>query len=227
MRRIAAVLLVAGLVAGLAPHAGARPTQVFKDPAGDAGNHSQSVAVPGAEQAGFDMVRGSIERHRKHLMFRVSHAAMPPSGSLPEGFRLLWHFNVDGREYRLTVKSQDIGEPDVIAQNGTERIGRVDTEGHFRLERCAEEALPAVLTLVNCGAIAYLKGAFNPESATVTIPVPLRRIKARRGSRVAGGTSGAASTQCQVCWVPQFAERSLTPVTIIDAASVTRTFRVR
>ncbi|MGH2736847.1 MAG: hypothetical protein ACRDKZ_14805, partial [Actinomycetota bacterium] len=119
MRRIAALLVAGGLVATMAPGAAAKPTPVFKDPAGDAGNHDQAVALPGADQAGFDIISGSIEHHKKHLMFGVTHAAMPPSGSLPEGFRLLWHFNVDGKEYRLTIKSQDLGDPDVIAQNGT------------------------------------------------------------------------------------------------------------
>lgn len=227
MRRLVGLLFVAALIAGLAPSAVAKEKLVFKDAAGDAGNHFQSVAIPGADQGGFDLVSGSIDRKKKNLLFSVKHAVMPPSGSLPEGFRLLWHFSVNGKEYRLTAKSQDIGDPDVLAGNGTERIGQVDLDGHFRLETCAEEALPAVLTLVNCGAIEYLDGSFSPAKATFTVKVPMKKVKARRGSKVAGGSGGAADTDCQVCWVPQYAERSLTPTTIIDSAVIAKTYKVK
>ena len=50
---------------------------------------------------------------------------MPPSNQPGEAFRFLWHFDIGDKQYRFTVKSYDVGKPDVIAQSGTERVGQV------------------------------------------------------------------------------------------------------
>ncbi len=103
----------------------------------------------------------------------------------------------------------------------------MDATGHFRLETCAAEPLPAVLTLINCNAVEYVEGAFDPASKTVTAIVPLKSLKAKKGSVVLPGTGGSTGTGCQVCWVPQYAERSLTPHTTIDSAIMAKSFKVR
>jgi hypothetical protein len=206
----------------------AKPVVVFEDPAGDSGVTNNNLAVPGTDQAGLDLTGGTIQAKGKDVVFTVTHSAMPDPGSGPESFRLLWHINVDGTEFRFTVKSVDVGKPDPVAQTGTDRVGQVDTDGHFRLEQCAEEALPAVLTLVNCNPVeeGYLEGAFDPASATVTWNVPLSLLGAKKGSVIAGGVTGAASTNCQICWVPHYAERSLTPSTIVDSATQTVAYTI-
>lgn len=203
------------------------PVVVFEDANGDAGTENTGP-VPGFDQAGFDLVKGSIEAQGSDLLFSVEHAAMPSNGPGPEAFRLLWHFNVDGEEFRFTVKSADVGKPDAIAQSGTDRIGQVDTAGHFRLEQCAEEAAPAVLTLVNCRTVenGTLEGSIDAGKATMSWKVPLELIGAKKGSEITGGTGGASSTNCQICWVPHYAERSLTPATVIDSATQTGTYKV-
>ncbi len=225
MRKLIASLVAAGLITGLVGAASAAPKQVMTDTAGDAGN--QDSGIPGADQAGFDLVAASIDKVKTNLEFTVEHAAMPPNGALPEGFRFLWHIMVNAKdEFRFTVKSADIGKPDVIAQNGQDRVGQVWLNGVFRLETCAEEPLPAVLTLVNCKTVEYLDGKFDPAAKTFTIIVPLKLIKAKTGSTIAGGTFGSASSGCQICWIPHYAERSLTPATIIDSATQSVTYKV-
>lgn len=226
MKKIAALLLAGGLLVGVAAaaHAG-KPVKVFEDASGDAG--IQDNAAPGFAEAGLDLVAGSIAKAGPNLDFSVEHAAMPSSGTLPEGFRLLWHFNVDGTEYRFTVKTADIGKPDVAAGgSGQERIGQVDTDGHFRLEECVDEPLPAVLTLINCYTVEYLEGEIDAAAKTISWSVPLKTLKAKTGSLIAGGTAGAAASGCQICWVPHYAERSLTPYTIIDAATQTAPYKI-
>ena len=223
MSKAMAALAALGLVAALAGPAAAKPVTVFEDAAGDAGN--QDSGLPGFDQAGFDLVKGTIDKKGKNLIFTVEHAAMPSTGTPGELFRLLWHFAVGGEQYRVTAKSIDIGKPDVLAQSGTERVGQVDTDGHFRLEQCAEEATPAI-TLINCRAIEYLEGGFDPASATLMFVVPMKLIKAKPGTVISGGTSGAASSGCMICWVPHYAERSLTPLTIIDSATMTTSYKV-
>jgi hypothetical protein len=227
MRKTITTLAFGGLLIGaLLGNASAKPTAVITDVAGDAGVQSQALAVPGADQAGFDIVGGSIEKVGANLEFTTTSAAMPPNGALPEGFRYMWHFDVGGTQYRLTIKSADIGKPDAAANSGTERVGRVDTAGHFRLETCSEQALPAVLTLINCNAIEYVEGAFDPAAKSFTAIVPLKTLKAKAGSVVLPGTGGATGTGCQVCWVPHYGERSLTPHTIIDNAVMAKSFKV-
>ena len=225
MRKLIAAALAGGLLIGLLSPAYAKPMTVMTDAAGDAGN--QDSGVPGADQAGFDLLKAEMEQKGKNAEFKVTHAAMPPSGTLPEGFRFMWHFMVDGKhQFRYTVKSADIGKPDAVAGTGTERIGTVDVDGVFRLETCEEAPGPA-LTLVNCVTVEESGGVFDPATASFTIEVPLKSIKAKKGSTIAGSTHAAGSTSCVICWVPHYAERSLTPVTIIDSAAMTGVFKVK
>ena len=225
MRKLIATVLAGGLLIAMLNPAAAKPVAVMTDAAGDAGN--QDSGVPGADQAGFDLVKGEIEQKGANLEFTVTHAAMPPSGTLPEGFRFMWHFAVNNRdEYRFTVKSADIGKPDAAAQTGTERVGKVDLDGVFRLETCEEVPSPA-LTLINCTTAADLDGVFDPASASFTIKLPLKTIKAKAGSVITGSSHAAAGSGCMTCWVPHYAERSLTPYTIIDSAPVVGVFKVR
>lgn len=223
MRKIIATALAGAFLISIAGPGAAKPVQVWEDRAGDAGN--QDSEVPGAAQSGFDLIGGSIAKVKKNIEFTTEVADMPATGALPEGFRFLWHFAVDGEEFRLTIKSQDIGEPDLIAQQGTERVGQVDMDGHFRLEECyTDTTLP--ITLSQCAAIEYLEGVFDPASKTFTAIVPMKSIKAKTKSTISGGTGGSTSTGCQICWIPHYAERSLTPHTIIDSTVQTDIYTV-
>ncbi|HEV2756371.1 MAG TPA: hypothetical protein VG318_11425 [Actinomycetota bacterium] len=227
MRKIGTTLIAGALLFGLigSAHA-AKPVTVFEDAANDAGNYQQGVALPPATLAGLDLLSGTIVKSGADLEFTVTNAAaMPQFGSAPETFRLLWHINVGGEEYRFTIKSLDVGKPDVIAQEGTDRVGQV-YQGLARLEQCSEEALPAVLTLVNCRATEYFEAAFDATAATITWKVPLAALKAKTGTIIAGGSTGAASTNCQICWVPHYAERSLTPSTIVDETVMATPYKV-
>ncbi|HVF54417.1 MAG TPA: hypothetical protein VNC78_12550 [Actinomycetota bacterium] len=226
MRKTVLLSICGALVALSAAPAGAaapKPVVVFEDAAGDAGVAANPA--PGLDQLGVDLTGGSIARNGNNLEFTVTHATMPPVGSMPEVGRLMWHFSVGKEQWRFTVKSFDIGKPDAIAGSGTERAGQVYTAGAYRLEQCVEA--PGVgVTLVNCNVIEYLEGSFDPAAKSFTVILPMASVKAKTGSIIAGGTSGAANTGCQICWVPHIAERSLTDTTIIDAAAQTVTYKI-
>jgi hypothetical protein len=227
MRKLISILLAGGLVVGAVASASAaakpKPVTVFTDAEGDAGNDTAGP-LPGAAEAGFDLVSGTIAKAGANLDFTVTQAAMPASGTLGEGFRLLWHFNVGSTEYRFTVKSLDIGKPDVVAQSGTERVGQV-YQGVARLETCTlDTTLP--LTLSQCVVLGYYDATFDSASASEKWSVPLKDMKAKTGSLINPGTGGAAGTGCQICWVPHYAERSLTPTSIIDAAAMAVSYKV-
>lgn len=226
MRKLGTTLIAGAMLLGLAASASAgKPVTVFEDAANDAGNSEQGLALPPATLAGLDLVSGTIAKNGADLDFTVTTAAgMPQTGMAPEMFRLLWHVNIGGEEYRFTVKSLDVGKPDAIAQEGTDRVGQV-YQGVARLEQCAEEATPAI-TLVNCGAVEYFGATFDAAAGTITWKVPLAAIKAKTGTLIGGGTSGAANTACQICFVPHYAERSLTPSTVIDSAVMATSYKV-
>ena len=219
MKKLISVLVAGGLVFGVVAAASAAPKVVFSDPVGDATIGGQTPAnLPG----GWDITEGAIERKGGNLEFTVTHGDMPPFGSMPEGTRFIWNFNVGTTPYRLTVKSVDLGKPDVATQSGTERIGRVDVAGHFRLEgECTtDNTLP--VGFVNCPVVGYYDGTFDPASMSFTAVIPLKDIKAKPGSKIIGGGDNI----CIICWVSHYAERSLSPTTIIDSAAQTVTYKV-
>lgn len=223
MRRITALLLAGVMIGALANFAAAgKAKTVWEDDKGDADMGQGLGTIPG----GFDLVSGSIARVKKNLEFTATMADMPPSGSLPEGFRFLWSFAVDAEDFRLTVKSADIGKPDVGQGQTTERVGRVDLMGHFRLEgECGATSMG--ITFINCKPLAMLEGSFDPANASFTAIVPMKSVKAKTSSVI--GPGGGDSTQIcdsQICWVSHIAERSLSPTTVIDTAVQSGNYKV-
>lgn len=194
--------------------ANAKPKVVWEDNTNDS-----DLGIPaGFDQSGFDLVSGSLARNGDNIEFTVAHAAMPPIGSLPEAARFLWAFSIKGTSYRITVKRADIGKPDVAQGQTTERVGRVDAMGHFRLEGdCTTEAAPAVTSFINCKPLAYLEGTWDPATASFTAIVPMDAVKAKTGS-VLMPAFGDATSICPLCWVSHAAERS-SSATLIDTAA--------
>ncbi|MDQ3983429.1 MAG: hypothetical protein M3271_12185 [Actinomycetota bacterium] len=225
-----ALLLVGGAVLPASAKPAPKPVTVFEDAAGDAGN--QDGGLPGFSEAGLDLVKGEITQESKtEITFTVTHAAMPASGPPGEGLRFIWGFAVDGTQYEFTVKSIDVGDPDVITTaltqdpHGEERIGQV-YQGVARLEECGSVQAP-VLSFATCDAKAYYAATFESDTATMTWTVDTKALGAKKGSTIVGGSGSRAGTGCMICWVPHYLERSLTPHTIIDSAVQSGAFKVR
>ncbi|HYI46168.1 MAG TPA: hypothetical protein VE174_11995 [Actinomycetota bacterium] len=220
-------VLIASLVSVVALTAGAtaKPVSAFKDPAGDTGLEATGP-IPELAEGGFDLTGGTIEKVGKDIVFTVSHASMPSSNQPGEAVRFLWHFDVKGKQYRFTVKSLDIGKPDAAAQTGTERVGQVYSNGVARLEEGYTEATPANLTLSQFGAVDYFDVTFDAAKATISWKMPLASLKLKPGSSIDAGTGGSTATGCQICWVAHYAERSLTPHTVLDAAVMTTGYKI-
>jgi hypothetical protein len=223
---VGALLIGSMIPAGAKPKP--KPVVVFEDTAGDAGN--QDGSVPGFTEAGFDLVKGEISKEGTDgVKFVVTHAAMAPTGSPGESFRLIWGIAVDGTLYEMTIKSLDVGKPDVIASvmgqdpNGEERIGQV-YQGVARFEECGLISLG--INWAQCTTLGYYEAVFDPATATVTWVVPLEIMKAKKGTVITGGVGGRADTGCMICWAPQWAERTLTPYSIIDSALQTVAYKI-
>lgn len=222
MRKLVALLIAGSLASAMSAPALAKPFNAWEDAADDAGN--QDSSMPGAKEAGFDLTSGTIDKVGKDLVFTVTHSAMPASNQPGEAFRFLWHFDVGKKQYRFTVKSSDIGKPDVVAQSGTERVGKVYT-GVARLEEgYLDTTLP--ISLSQFSVVEYYEATFDAAKKTITWNMPLKALKLAPGAKILPGSGGSTSTGCQICWIPHYAERSLTPHTIIDSAFQTKSYTV-
>ena len=218
MKKLLATLITGGLIFGAMTPAYAAPTEVWTDDSGDADiGQGLGSSIPG----GWDLASGAIEAKGKNIELTVTHHDMPPSGSAPEATRFLWNFMVGKEPFRLTAKSVDIGKPDVFTQTGTERIGRVDVQGHFRIEGACE-TVSLGLNFVNCPVVGYYDGFFDPAKKSFTAIIPMKDLKAKPGSVITVGGDNI----CVICWVSHYAERSLSPTTIIDSAVMAKTYKV-
>ncbi|MGH2730493.1 MAG: hypothetical protein ACRDJI_07765, partial [Actinomycetota bacterium] len=110
MRKTIAFLLMTTVVSVAGAAGASAPKTVWEDPAGDA---DLGQGLGGSIPAGFDLAGGTIALNKGNLEFTVTHHDMPPTGSAPETFRFLWNILVGDEPYRFTVKSVDIGKPDV------------------------------------------------------------------------------------------------------------------
>jgi hypothetical protein len=231
MKKIFATFVILGLIVGSIGSASAakkpKAITLFEDPSGDADNaQGLGQSIPG----GFDLVSGTVKKVGKdELEFVVTHADMPPTGSAGEAFRLIWGVTVGSTQYEMTIKSLDVGKPDVIASamgqdpNGEERVGTV-YQGVARTEECGTIVLG--INWSQCTTIGYYDAVFDPAAMTITWTIKMADFKAKAGTVIAGGAGGRATTGCQICWVPQYVERSLTPQTIIDAATQTVSYKI-
>lgn len=224
MRKLIATLLAGGLLIGILGPAHAKPMTVMTDAAGDAGN--QDSGIPGVDQAGYDLVSGSVEQKGANLNFVVTHAAQLPIGTGHEVTRFMWAFSVNTTtSFRITAKMVDIGKPNPMTQDSMDRIGKANVTGWAKLEGdCATTTTPAA-NAINCSKLAELPVVFDAATKTISVEVPLKLIKAKKGTVIAGG-SGDAVSICMICWVTHAFERSLN-YSIIDSAVQAKPFKVR
>lgn len=223
MKRAIGILISAAcLAASMTSPAGAKLPPMWEDPTGD--TEFNGGATPGLDQGGFDLTGGYLVAQGKDLQFSVTHSAMPPNGSLPEGFRFLWAFSVGKVSYRITAKTADLGKPDAVGGTGSDRVGKVDAMGHFRLEGQCEDVDMTAFRAINCQQLAYLEGSFDPASKTLTVLVPMNVIKAKPGT-VIGPGGGSEIAICMICWVSHAAERSH-QYTVMDYAFMTKTYKI-
>jgi hypothetical protein len=77
-------------------------------------------------------------------------------------------------------------------------------------------------TTVVCEELGIVHARFNAAKGTITVPVPMKLIKAKRGSKIAGGATDFGGT---VAAVPSAFFSLLDGPN--DTLTVTKTFKVR
>lgn len=164
----------------------AKAVTVGTDAAGDWGANVDGGVAPLADALGQDLVKASIEKaDKKTLNFIIEVAALPPTGGVPEFSRYNWDFTVNGSPiqmsggfteylrgtcnptYNPTIcpPPRDPGEAPFFLRTGGCLVGGA------------------------CEEIGLVHAKFDAAKATITIPVPLKMIKAKPGSKIGPAAS--------------------------------------
>jgi hypothetical protein len=197
-KHLVAVGLVAAIVAvPSAAFAGKKPLVVGKDPAGDWGE--AAAPDPGAQPAfaalgdalGQDLTSASIGmKGKKTVTFIIGLKSLPPIGGTPEGSRYSWNFTVNGKAFELDGKftnySRGVCDPTAGSCPPPRNPGM---QPFFLRGNCTQ-----VQNLVTCEELALIQAQFNAAKATITIPVSLKLLKAKPGSKIVGAAGTFGST---------------------------------
>jgi hypothetical protein len=189
-----AALLVAGLLGSAVPAAAKgkkpKPQTVGKDAADDWGANADASLAPIGDALGQELVGAAIgmaDAKTLNLIFKLK--SLPPWGGMPESSRYNWDLTVDGDAYQVTGAF-------------TEFIR--GTCNPLHTDSCPPPQNPGMspffvrqgscLVGEECHVIGIVSATFDPASATITVPVPLKLIKAKPGSKVGPGVSSLGGT---------------------------------
>ena len=195
---LASGLVVGALVMGPATSASGAPkvTVLGTDPAGDWGaNHNEGLN-PFGDALGMDLTSAEISlADAKTLNFVIKVNSLPASGGFPEVPRYTWDFNVDGRFTELDGKFTNYSRGACDPTAGSCPPPRDPGQQPFfvRGDCTTNEA-----NVTTCVEIGVVQATFDAATKSITIPVPLSMIKAKKGSKITpaanifGGSISAA-----------------------------------
>ena len=197
------------------------PVVLGTDDAGDWGANVDPNIAPVGDALGQDLVEAAIEaKDAKTLNFIIKLNSLPPTGGVPEFSRYSWDFTVDGEAYELDGKftnySRGVCDPTAGSCPPPRDPGM---QPFFVRGNCTVVEGTNVNT---CQEVGVVQAAFDAGAGTITIPVPLELISAKKGSKIApgvglfGGTVEAAHSA--------FLTSGNGPA---DALTVLKTFTVR
>jgi hypothetical protein len=222
---IGAAALVSSLFAGSATVAQAKvakPTVLGTDVAGDWGAAVEPTIAPMGDALGQDLTSASITQDGENVNFIIGVNSLPPNGGAPEVSRYTWNFTVGKTHLELDGKWTNYSRGACDPTAGTCPPPRDPGQQPFTLrgDCVADTTTPVTLTL--CQEFALVQATFDPATATITIPVPLEALKAKKGTKIVPGTNifgGSISASPSA-----FLTSSAMPM---DTLTVTKTFVVK
>lgn len=208
-----AILAVAAFAMSVmaAPQAGAHheksatgPKSVAKDAEGDWGQNS-ALGPDGAalgDALGQDLVAGMIEMadeaDEPTVNFIIKVTSLPPFEGWPEVTRYVWGLTVDGEYVELDGKYMNYSRGVCDPTSGQCPPPRDPGQQPFLVRgNCT-----VTQNVTTCEEIGVVQGVFAPHRAplhdygpaTITVPVPLEMLGAKRGSRISAGMNEFATT---------------------------------
>jgi hypothetical protein len=218
---VGTALIVAGPAAAKKKAKG--PVVVGTDTTGDWGANSDPQLAPVGDEMGGDLVEASITMADKTTVnFIITVNKLPGSGGTPEAMRYIWSASVDGEYVELDGKFTNYSRGACDPTAGSCPPPRDPRKAPFAVRGNCTTNEASVTT---CEEIGLVHAEFNVDAATITIPVPLELLGAKKGSKITAGTSDfTAQAGGPVLTIPSaFFSRSDMPS---DAMQITGTFVV-
>jgi hypothetical protein len=206
--------------AGTATAKRRKPLTVGKDAKGDWGDNADAAELaPVGAGLGQDLVGAAIGMGKKKTInFIIKVASLPPTGGMPEFTRYNWDFTVNGKGLELDGKFTNYTRGACDPTSGQCPPPRDPGSAPFFIRgNCS-----SVGTTVVCEELGIVHARFDAAKGTITIPVPMKLIKAKRGSKIAGGATDFGGT---VAAAPSAFVSALDGPN--DTLTVTKTFKVR
>lgn len=191
MKRLTTFLLLgAALAASFVPaaHAGKAPKAfvVGTDAKGDFGANVDAGLSPIGEAMGMDLIEASIAKaDAKTLNFIIKVSGLPPTGGTPEIVRYVWTMTVGTELIQLDGKWSNFSRGTCDPTGGTCPPPRNPGMGPFMVRgNCTDNGG----TAVTCEEIGLVNAEFDSGAGTITIPVPMKLLGAKKGTKIANGT---------------------------------------
>jgi hypothetical protein len=186
LRFLSAVLALLALAAaaGLPAQAKAPKAKVVgTDPEGDWGANVDPTIGPIGGPLGQDLIEASIGMaDKKTVNFIIKVTQLPPNGGVPEATRYVWELAVDGEHVELDGKWTNYSRGVCDPTSGQCPPPRDPGQQPFFVRgNC--EVLGNVLA---CEELGTVQAEFDTAAATITIPVPLKMLGAKKRSKIVG-----------------------------------------
>jgi hypothetical protein len=197
------------------------PVVLGTDAVGDWGASVDPQIAPVGDALGQDLTQASMQLvDGETLNFIIGVNSLPALGGMPEVSRYGWNFAVDGESVELDGKFTNYSRGVCDPTSGQCPPPRDPGSAPFFVRgNCAVLEGSNVTT---CEEIGVVQATFDASAGTITIPVPLDLIGAKKGSKITpqaspvfGGTVEAAPSA--------FLTYGSFPA---DALTVTKTFVV-
>jgi hypothetical protein len=165
------------------------PKVVAKDATGDWGADPQ--LAPLADALGQDLVSATIAmKDAKTVNFIIKVNSLPPTGGVPEVSRYWWDFAVGKNLFELDGKYTNYSRGACDPTSGQCPPPRDPGLQPFLLRGdCAPDATANNITV--CKEKAIVQASFDPAKGTITIPVALKLLKAKPGTKISPTASFA------------------------------------
>lgn len=162
------------------------PVVVGTDPDSDWGANADPTLQPVGDALGMELVEAVIDMaDAETVNFIIKVNSLPSNGGAPEVARYTWNFSVDGETVELDGKWTNYSRGVCDPTSGQCPPPRDPGQQPFFLRgNCS-----ATQNVTLCEELAVVQAIFDPAEATITIPVTLEQLEAKKGSLIGPGTN--------------------------------------
>ncbi|MDQ4064657.1 MAG: hypothetical protein M3161_01265 [Actinomycetota bacterium] len=158
---------------------------VATDPDDDWGSAVNENIAPAGDALGQELVEASIGMADKATVnFIIKVKSLPAIGGVPEFTRYVWTVMVDGELLQIDGKFTNYSRGTCDPTAGTCPPPRNPGMAPFMVRaNCTDNGGAAV----TCEEVGLVNGTFDAGAGTITVPVSLELLGAKKGSRIEHG----------------------------------------